>query len=246
MKDVPSDSAVQAAKPPQEDDRPKWPAVLDPFKLVALFMTLTGIVAWVAGEAYMLGYWGTAHYPRNLSAMSLQSLALLGFYGAYRCWMWGIGATVLCGALIVLTAIRKKDKAKQEPNWLRRMASSIRSWWTENFELDRTSAVPGVLLLGTAFCYYAILISPAVLWILGSHYQGQSLFETQACQVRAGAAPTSITLADGSTLRGQVIERNDKLIALLMKDAVVMVADGEKGGRVAESTSLMSIKCPSN
>ncbi|WP_454845308.1 hypothetical protein [Ralstonia thomasii] len=246
MKDVPSDSAAQAAKPQQEEDRPKWPAALDPFKLVALFMTLTGIVAWVAGEAYMLGYWGAAHYPRNLSTMSLQSLALLGFYGAYRCWMWGIGAAVLCGALIVLTAIRRKNKAKREPSWLPRMTTSIRNWWSENFELDRTSAVPGVLLLGTAFCYYAILISPAVLWILGSHYQGQSLFETQACQARTGAAPTSISLADGSTLKGHVIERNDRLIALLTKDAVVIVADGEKGGRGVESTSLGDIKCPAN
>lgn len=243
MKNIPSDGAIQAARSTPEVKQPKWPASLDPFKLLALFMTLTGIVAWVAGEAYMLGYWGAAHYPRNLSAMSLQSLALLGFYGAYRCWMWGIGAAVLCGALIVLTAIRRKNKAKREPNWLRRMATRIRNWWSENFELDRTSAVPGVLLLGTAFCYYAILISPAVLWIVGSHYQGQSLFETQACQVRAGAAPTSITLADGSTLKGHVIERNDKLIALLTKDAVVMVADGEKGGRIVESTSLASIKC---
>ncbi len=246
MRDVPSDSAVQAAGSPREVPPSKWPTSLDPFKLVALFMTLTGIVAWVAGEAYMLGYWGAAHYPRNLSAMSLQSLALLGFYGAYRCWMWGIGAAVLCGALIVLTAIRRKNRAKREPNWLRRMANSIRNWWSANFELDRTSAVPGVLLLGTAFCYYAILISPAVLWILGSHYQGQSLFETQACQVRSGAAPTSITLADGSTLKGHVIERNEKLIALLTKDAVVMVTDGEKGARVIESTSLADIKCPAN
>lgn len=243
MKDVPSDSVAQVAKPQQGEDRPKWPAALDPFKLVALFMTLTGIVAWVAGEAYMLGYWGAAHYPRNLTAMSLQSLALLGFYGAYRCWMWGIGAAVLCGALIVLTAIRRKNKAKREPSGLRRIATRIRNWWSENFELDRTSAVPGVLLLGTAFCYYAILISPAVLWIVGSHYQGRSLFETQACQVRAGAAPTSITLADGSTLKGHVIERSEKLIALLTKDAVVMVADGEKGGRVVESTLLASLPC---
>ncbi|NMV41826.1 hypothetical protein [Ralstonia insidiosa] len=244
MKDVPLGSAAQAAKPPREEAQPKWPAVLDPFKIVALMMTLTGIVAWVAGEAYMLGYWGAAHYPRNLSAMSLQSLALLGFYGAYKCWMWGIGAAALCGALIVLTSIRKKNKTEHEPNWPRRIASSIRTWWSKNFELDRSSAVPGVLLLGTAFCYYAILISPAVLWILGSHYQGKSLFETQACQVRAGAAPTSITLADGSTLKGNVIERSDKLIALLTKDAVVMVADGEKGGRAVESTSLTNISCP--
>lgn len=42
---------------------------------------------------------------------------------------------------------------------------------------------------------------------------------------------------------GHVIERSDKLIALLTKDAVVMVADGEKGARVVESTSLASIKC---
>lgn len=192
----------------------------------------------------MLGYWGAAHYPRNLSAMSLQSLALLGFYGAYKCWTWGIGAVALSGALIVLTAVRKRNKAQREPGWPQRIATSVRTWWSENFELDRSSAVPGVLLLGTAFCYYAILISPAVLWIFGAYHQGQQLLETQACQVRAAAAPTSITLADGSTLQGHVIERNDKLIALLTKDAVVMVADGEKGGRIVESTSLANIKCP--
>lgn len=243
MKDVPSDSAAQAAKPLREEQQPKWPSSLDPLKLVALFMTLTGIAAWIAGEAYMLGYWGAAHYPRNLSAMSLQSLALLGFYGAYKCWMLGIGAVALCGALIVLTAVRKKNKAQREPGWPQRIATSVRTWWSENFELDHSSAVPGVLLLGTAFCYYAILISPAVLWIFGAYHQGQQLLEMQACQVRAGAAPTSITLVDGSTLKGHVIERSDKLIALLTKDAAVMVADGEKGGRIVETTSLVNIRC---
>jgi len=243
MKDVPSNSAVQAAGPPREQQQPKWPASLDPLKLVALLMTLTGIGAWVAGEAYMLGYWGGAHYPRNISAMSLQSLALLGFYGAYKSWMWGISAAALCGALIMLISIRRK-KALRTLGWPQRIAISIRTWWSENFELDRSSAVPGVLLLGTASCYYAILISPAVLWILGSHYQGRNLFETQACQTRAGVALTSITLADGSTLKGNVIERSDKLTALLTKNAVVMVADGEKGARIVESTSLTDISCP--
>ncbi|OCS43881.1 hypothetical protein [Ralstonia pickettii] len=241
MRDTPTVSTAQA----RDGQNSKWPASVDPFKLVALLMTLTGVVAWVAGEAYMLGYWGAAHYPRNLSAMSLQSLALLGFYGAYRCWLWGIGAAALSGALIVLTAVRKK-KAKREPNWLRRIAISIRRWWTENFEVDGSSAVPGVLLLGTAFCYYAILISPAVLWIFGAYHQGQQLLEKQACQTRAGTALTSMTLADGSMLWGNVIERSDKLIALLTKDALVMVADGDKGARLVESTSLANIECSKN
>lgn len=206
-------------------------------------MTLTGIVAWVAGEAYMLGYWGAAHYPRGLSSMSLQSLALLGFYGAYRCWMWGIGAMALSGLLALVTSIRRKNAAHRKPGWARRTANKLSAWWHENFELDSSSAMPGVLLLGTAFSYYAVLISPAVLWIVGSNYQGKALLETQACQTRAGAAATSIVLADGSTLKGNVIERSDKLKAVLTADAVVMVTDGEKGARVVESTSLANIKC---
>jgi len=244
MKDIPPDSVVQAAKPPQDEQQPKWPAALDPLKLVALFMTLTGIAAWIAGEAYMLGYWEAAHYPRGISALSLQSLALRGFYGAYKCWAWAVLALMGYGVLGLVPAIRLKRSAPRKQGWLTLVAQRCRDWVTARFEFDPPYAVTGVLLLGTAIFYYGVVISPALVWIFGAYHQGRELLEKQACQTRAGAAATSITLVDGSSLKGNVIERSDKLTALLTKDAVVMVGDGEKGARVVESTSLASIKCP--
>lgn len=119
----------------------------------------------------------------------------------------------------------------------------IIGWVSAKFDFDPPYAATGVLLLITAAFYYGVVITPAVLWIFGAYHQGQQLLEKQACQTRAGAAHTSLVLADGGVLKGNVIERSDKLIALLTTDAVVMVADGEKGARVVESTSLESIKC---
>lgn len=243
MKDVPSDSVAQVAKPQQGEDRPKWPAALDPFKIVALLMTLTGIVAWVAGEAYTLGYWEAAHYPRGIAELSLQSLALRGFYGAYKCWT--LGALVLAGygVLGLIPAIRLKRTTPRKQGWLTRTAQRCRHWLTARFEFDAPYAVTGVLLLGTAIFYYGVIISPALVWVFGAYQQGRELLEKQACQTRAGAARTSLVLADGSVLKGNVIERSDKLMAVLTADAVVMVADGEEGARVVEKTSLASIRC---
>ncbi|CAJ0867685.1 hypothetical protein R20233_01435 [Ralstonia sp. LMG 32965] len=243
MKDVPLDSAAQAAQSPQEEDRAKWPAVLDPFKIVALLMTLTGIVAWVAGEAYTLGYWEAAHYPRGVAELSLQSLALRGFYGAYKCWTLGVLVVAGYGVLGLIPAVRVKRATPRKQGWLTRAAQRCRHWLVARFEFDAPYAVTGVLLLGTAIFYYGVIISPALVWVFGAYQQGRELLEKQACQARAGATPTSINLADGTTLHGHVIERSDKLIALLTKDAVVMVTDSEKGGHVVESTSLASISC---
>lgn len=243
MRDVPSDSAAQAAGSPPEVPPSKWPASLDPFKLVALFMTLTGIVAWVAGEAYTLGYWEAAHYPRGIGELSLQSLALRGFYGAYKCWTLGVLVLAGYGVLGLIPAIRVKRTTPRKQGWLTRSVQRCRQWLAARFEFDAPYAVTGVLLLGTAIFYYGVIISPALVWVVGAYQQGRGLLEKQACQARAGATPTSINLADGTPLHGHVIERSDKLIALLTKDSVVMVADGEKGGRVAESTSLASVKC---
>ena len=244
MKDVPPDSAVQAAKPSREEQRAKWPAVLDPFKIVALLMTLTGIVAWVAGEAYTLGYWEAAHYPRGIAELSLQSLALRGFYGAYKCWTLGVLVVAGYGVLGLIPAVRVKRAAPRKQGWLTRAAQRCRHWLVARFEFDAPYAVTGGLLLGTAIFYYGVIISPALVWVFGAYQQGRELLEKQACQTRAGAARTILGLADGSVLKGNVIERSDKLKAVLTADAVVMVADGDKGARVVESTSLADIKCP--
>ena len=232
-----------ATKPKDDPEARKWPASLDPFKLVALLMTLTGIVAWVAGEAYTLGYWEAAHYPRGIAALSLQSLALRGFYGAYKCWTLGALVIAGYGVLGLIPAIRLKRSTPRNQGWLTRVAQRCRRWLAARFEFDAPYAVTGVLLLGTAIFYYGVIVSPALVWVFGAYQQGRELMEKQACQARAGATPTSINLADGTTLHGHVIERSDKLIALLTKDAVVMVTDSEKGGRVVESTSLANIKC---
>lgn len=243
MKDVPSDSAAQIATAHQERPTRKWPTSLDPLKLVAGAVAFLGIQAWVAGEVFMMGYWNAAHYPRGIAPLSAQSMALLGFCGAYRCWIWAALAIGAYGALGFLFAVRRKG-ADGKSGWLRRFQHRAKAWAADRFELDAFSAIPGVVLFAAAVFYYGALISPAALWVGGANYEGKRLFEKQACQTRAGTTPTSISLVDGSTLKGNVIERSDKLIALLTKDAVVMVADGEKGARIVESTSLTSIQCP--
>lgn len=244
MKDVPPDSAAQI--PAANQDRParKWPALLDPLKLVAGAVAFLGIQAWMAGEVFMMGYWNAAHYPRGIASLSAQSMALLGFCGAYRCWIWAAAAIAAYGALWFLTSVRRKRIEPLEPGRVRLWLRRVSAWIAVRFELDGSSAAPGVVLLSSALFYYGVLISPAALWILGANYEGEQLFKTQACEARAGAVPTSITLIDGSTLWGNVIERSDKLKAVLTADAVVMVADGEKGARVVESTSLASTRCP--
>ncbi|UZF16718.1 hypothetical protein LH706_06120 [Ralstonia pseudosolanacearum] len=146
------------------------------------------------------------------------------------------------GALGFLFAVRRKG-ANGKPSWLKRSQHRAKMWAADKFELDAFSAIPGVVLFAAAVFYYGALISPAALWVGGANYEGKRLFEKQACQTRAGATPTSIALADGSTLKGNIIERSDKLKALLTADAVVMVADGERGARIVESTSLGNIKC---
>jgi hypothetical protein len=214
----------------------------DPLKLVAGAVAFLGIQAWVAGEVFMMGYWNAAHYPRGIAPLSAQSMALLGFCGAYRCWIWAALAIGAYGALALLFAVRRKGAAGKL-NWLKHSQRRAQAWIAERFELDAFSAIPGVVLFTAAVFYYGVLISPAALWVGGANYEGKRLFMKQACQARAGALPTSIMLTDGSTLWGNVIERSDKLTAVLTPDAVVMVTDGEKGGRVVESTSLVSIKC---
>lgn len=173
---------------------------------------------------------------------------------AWRCWASAAPIAAGSGRLWRLEYMARLGScslsagkgADDKPSWLRRSQHRAKAWAADKFELDAFSAIPGVVLFAAAVFYYGALISPAALWVGGANYEGKRLFEKQACQTRAGATPTSISLVDGSTLKGNVIERSDKLIALLTKDAVVMVADGEKGGRVVESTSLGDIKCPAN
>ncbi|WP_343548000.1 hypothetical protein [Ralstonia sp.] len=246
MKDVPADSTAQIATAPQERPTRKWPTSLDPLKLVAGAVAFLGIQAWMAGEVFMMGYWNAAHYSRGIASLSVQSTALLGFCGAYRCWIWAAAAIAAYGVLWFLTSLRRKRSEPPKPGRVGLLLIGVRDWFAARFELDGSSAAPGVILLSSALFYYGVLISPAALWILGANYEGEQLFKTQACQARGGALPTRITLTDGSILWGNVIERSDKLIALLTKDAVVMVADGEKGGRVVENTSLSTTKCPTN
>ena len=243
MKDIPPENAAQLAVDTKERPTRKWPTSLDPLKLVAGAVAFLGIQAWMAGEVFMMGYWNAAHYPRGIASLSAQSMALLGFCGAYRCWIWAAAAIAAYGGLWFVTSVRIKRLEPPEPGRFDLWVIRVRGWFGARFELDGPAAAPGVILLSSALFYYAVLISPAALWILGANYEGEQLFKTQACQVRAGAAPTTIKLGDGAALRGHVIERNDKLIALLTKDAVVMVADGEKGGRVVESTSLDNVNC---
>ncbi|MGC8210969.1 hypothetical protein [Ralstonia solanacearum] len=242
MKDIPTDSTAQLAVGTTDRQTRKWPTSFDPLKLVAGAVAFLGIQAWVAGEVFMMGYWSAAHYPRGIAPLSAQSTALLGFCGAYRCWIWAALAIGAYGVLGFLFAVRRKG-ANGKPSWLKRSQHRAKMWAADKFELDAFSAIPGVVLFAAAVFYYGALISPAALWVGGANYEGKRLFEKQACQTRAGATPTSIALADGSTLKGNIIERSDKLKALLTADAVVMVADGERGARIVESTSLGNIKC---
>lgn len=243
MKDIPADSVTQIAATRPDHAARKWPTSLDPLKLVAGGVAFLGIQAWMAGEVFMMGYWNAAHYPRGITSLSAQSMALLGFCGAYRCWIWAALAIAANGALWFLTSVRRKRVEPPEPGRVRLWLRRAKDWFATRFELDGASAAPGVVLFSSAVFYYGVLISPAALWVWGANYEGEQLFRTQACQVRAGATPTSINLADGTTLHGHVIERSDKLTALLTKEAVVMMADGEKGARVIESTSLATLSC---
>jgi hypothetical protein len=213
---------------------------LDLLKGLALLMTILGTQAWIAGEAFNYGYWNAAHWPGSAIQVPLQNMAFTGFVGPFYNWLAG-GIFLFClGPYIALMAIQSKNLRVKPAQW----AVPILDWWRRRFTFDEATGKLAAVVTMLAVALFGVIILMS-LWIVGALQQGANLFKTQVCQLRAAEAlPTTIQLGDGSKISGRVLDRSDKVIVIMDREAIHVLAVGEKS-QLLDSTRVADVKCGS-
>jgi hypothetical protein len=212
----------------------------DLIKYLAFFITILGILAWIAGQAFNYGYWNVAGWDGGpIIAPTLQSVAFLGFIAPFYNWIWGSIFLAVLGAYGFILALRSKRR-KQDPH---RFVLWARRWIEKNIEIDEeVGKLSGIVILIAIFLF-GMLILPLAFWIIGAQHQGEELLKKQICQVRvAKTLPTSIKLADGTMVMGKILSRSDKFTILLDQESIHTITVGDSP-RLLDSNNVLEIKC---
>ncbi|AUH52906.1 hypothetical protein CXB49_19990 [Chromobacterium sp. ATCC 53434] len=209
-------------------------------KLAALNITLLGIFAWIAGSCYRYGFWSQVGNGGPISSISLQETALYGFISPYKIWLWAVLAISVFSIFIAALGIGIKRKERQPKN------SAIRIWLEKRFSYDKSFFILSMIVFTVACFIYSYLIFPIGLWVVGSYSTGKDNFLKSACHAKLESRyATTITLDNGKTINGWLLDRSDKFLMLADGGHVYTVAIGEKV-RLMDTTALaLDCKPPS-
>ncbi|MGC0152957.1 hypothetical protein ACPRNU_10900 [Chromobacterium vaccinii] len=209
-------------------------------KLAALNITLLGIFAWIAGSCYRDGFWSQVGNGGPISSSSLQDTALHGFISPYNVWLWAVLAIFGFSIFIAALGVGIKRKERQPKK------SAIQTWLEKYFSYKKDFLVIAMIFF-TAGCFlYSFLMYPLGLWVVGSYRAGQDNFLKITCQTkRTSHYSTTITLDNGKTINGWLLDRSDKFLMLADSGHVYTIAIGEKV-RLMDTTALaLDCKPPS-
>lgn len=204
-----------------------------------IIITVLGVGAWIAGEAFYMGYWSAAGIPA-ITSMSLQQTAFAGFAAAYYNWAWLPLAIGLCALYLAILAVDFKSRGPLKIKWL----IKLKQWWNENIEIDKRLGKLVSSLLIAAILFFILILAPLTIWVVKAIGDGKDLFQKQACAIRvAKTLPSVIKLADGTTISGKVLDRSEKAIVFLSRTMIyVITINGEKNN-LLDSTDLQHVKC---
>ncbi|WP_434631304.1 hypothetical protein [Chromobacterium sp. CV08] len=200
-------------------------------KMVGLLATLLGAFAWIAGSSYLDGFWSPIENAGPLSRPSLQDTALKGFVLPYIAWIKLVAYLVATGLVTLVLGIRLKKKSGSTQQ------GKIPTQFLSRFSYDKDFRGMTFVFLGTAL-YLFCLVYYLALWINSARDIGRQNFIATACAKQAGkTAPSSITLDNGKTVSGWLLDRSDKFLMLVDGGRVYTVAIGDKV-RLMDTTAL--------
>ena len=204
-----------------------------------IIITVLGVGAWIAGEAFYTGYWSAAGIPA-INSMSLQQTAFAGFAAAYYNWAWLPLAIGVYAFYLGILAISFKSRGALKIQWLIR----LKNWWSKNIEIDERLGRWVSSLIISAILFFILILAPLTLWVVKAMEDGKAAFLKRACAVKvAKTLPSMIKLADGATISGKVLDRSENAIVLLSRTMIYVIAINGEKNNLLDSTDLQYMKC---
>lgn len=211
---------------------------IDFVKWLAFFVTLLGIQAWIAGEAYYEGYWGLLGLDGPFSSTSLQRTAFVGFLGVFTNWQIVSAVIAATGCYVVFLAIgREKAPNYEPPLWIVKIKA-----WLKRFTFDKSTGMFGSVLLLIAILVFLTVFLLGI-WIVSAHSAGANRIKTQICEMREGKALiTTAKLTDGTMVSGLLLDRSDKFTTIMDVKLIHVLSTGDKQ-QILYSTQMPKVKC---
>jgi len=220
-------------------NRVKRPAKFHWNSALPILISILGIGAWIAGEAFYAGYWNAVGIP-PIASRTLQQTAFAGFAAAYYNWTWIPIALGLFAFYIAVLAIDFKNRDPLKVLWIIRS----KKWWDENIEIDRTLGKLFSALLISAILFFILILAPLTLWIVNAMEEGKRVFHRQACEISAAKVlPSVIKLDDGTTVAGKILDRSENAIVFLVGRSIEVVAVEGAKSRLLDSTDIKGNTC---
>lgn len=207
------------------------------------FVTLCGITAWLAGQAYNVGYWSVAGWNGPITRLSLQETAFMGFVGPIFNWLFvGLTAMGISAYMFALEFLSKLslNKVSTPPRFLLK----LRDWIQKQGKLDPTikRLCATMMIAGFGFVFFVVI--PIIMWVFAAYADGKTLATDQICRIRkAKSLPTVVNLADGNKLNGRFLERSEKLSVLLDRTSIYVITVGDRP-QLLDTTDVRELKCP--
>lgn len=211
------------------------------FKHIGIISTLLGIMSWILGACFTVGYWEAAGYPGPLIPMSIQMTALNGFISTFKTWqaipllIAAISLYWLLTCIVLYIIVPTKG--------LDRLAKSDRF---KRFVRANATQVFAGLWAFAASALLALIIAPLSYLSSDAVAKGKAFFTSNTCALRAGHQPlTTIKLNDSTNLAGLILDRSEKQLVLMDKTSLYIVNTGDKNALVA-TTALPAMTCPND
>lgn len=211
---------------------------IDLVKWFAFVVTLLGIQAWIAGEAYYSGYWSVLGLDGPFSPLSLQRTAFIGFLGVFT--NWEVAAIVIgaMGLYVVFLAVGWEGEYNRgRPRWIIKIRG-----WLRKFTFDKSTGIFGgaIILMGVAFLCIALVLG---LWMAAAYSAGANSIQTQICEMRKGkSVMTTAKLFDGTVISGLLMDRSDKFTAIMDAKSVQVLTVGDKQ-QLLYTIQIPKVKC---
>lgn len=215
-------------------DKPVTAPVLLAYSSVLFF--ITGVALWVAGHAYLGGYWSAARLPGIIEPVTLQETMYAGFLSIEN-WIWAFFISAVLFFLIFISSIKERNRRTKVA------ATNFIFDWIQKRYYFNTKNTKLVASAGSSVLAFILIIMGTALWLLGADAQGGALFRKQACQILAGGPlPTTLVLDKGGNISGRTIFRTDNLTVLMTPQGLYLV-DLRGTNKISERLDFPEIDC---
>nr|WP_315391752.1 hypothetical protein [uncultured Duganella sp.] len=221
---------------------------LDPWKWIALAITIIGVLAWTGGTAYYEGYWSAVGWSKPIISQTVQETAYAGFTGPLYNWFIGGLLFVACGIYIAFIEFLGSLPQPTFQIFRRRRRSRpsrLSLWLARRKQFSKSTTRFVVVMIASGVALSLLMTLPLIIWCVAASSQGKSHFEKAICQARETKTFRSkIVLADGTIKSGRILDRSDKITVLLDAENIHIIAAGEKSV-ILDSTNVGHVACPS-